>query len=273
MITFIQRCKKLPEGLLLLHSEGGYEMKRIVIIAILICVCTSLFGTTGMAKTDNRVRLNKTRVTIRNGSSVRLRLKNSKKNVKWSSEDTDIATVNTKGKVTGKRLGSITVTARAGKKKYRCRVTVITNIDSKRIKLTYQNDIFTKSLLPQIKEFQLPATGKVVRDKAAVKKLFGMVSKWKLTEAGAPRGVFANAPDTPPEKLLVGAPFSMVFCLKNKECIELQLSGGQVRLCRYDSPKRTNCTFTKLYEMPENSIAFIDAVCKVTEENRVVYFW
>ncbi len=57
--------------------------------------------------------------------------------------------------------------------------------------------------------------------------------------------------DTPPEKLLIGEPVSMIFCLKNKECIEMELSGGQVRISR------------------EDDIAFIDAVAKVVEENKV----
>ena len=246
-------------------------MKRIIMVTLFCCFFSLICCNMGMAKTDNKVKLNKTKVTIKNGTSVCLKLKNSKKKVKWSSEDADIATVNSRGKVTGKHLGSITITARAGKKTYKCKVTVKTNLVSDKIKVKYKNDVFTGSLLSQIKEFQIPSTGKVVRNKAAIKKIFSMFSVWKMSETTTPKGLFANTPDTPPEKLLIGAPVSMIFVLKNKECMEVEISSGQVRISKYDSLEKKNCTFVKLYDLLNYNTAFVDDVAEVAEENQVVY--
>lgn len=46
------------------------------------------------------------------------------KTVKWSTSNKKIATVSSKGKVTGKKAGTCTVTAKVGSKSYKCKVTV-----------------------------------------------------------------------------------------------------------------------------------------------------
>lgn len=49
---------------------------------------------------------------------------NNKKKVKWSSSNRMVAVVSKKGKVTGKKAGKATITAKIGKKKYKCKVVV-----------------------------------------------------------------------------------------------------------------------------------------------------
>jgi uncharacterized protein YjdB len=44
--------------------------------------------------------------------------------VKWSTSNKKIITVDKKGKVTAKKKGSATITAKAGTKSYKCKVTV-----------------------------------------------------------------------------------------------------------------------------------------------------
>lgn len=46
------------------------------------------------------------------------------KTVKWSTNNKKVATVSSKGKVTGKKTGACTVTAKVGFKSYKCKVTV-----------------------------------------------------------------------------------------------------------------------------------------------------
>lgn len=70
------------------------------------------------------VKLNKKTVTLTVGKSVTLKLKGTKKKAKWSSSKKSVATVNSKGKVTAKKKGTTTITAKIGKKKYTCKVTV-----------------------------------------------------------------------------------------------------------------------------------------------------
>lgn len=66
--------------------------------------------------------LNYSEVTLQVGKSKKLKLKNAKKKVKWSSSKTSVARVNSKGVVTATGIGKATITAKMGKKKYTCQV-------------------------------------------------------------------------------------------------------------------------------------------------------
>lgn len=71
----------------------------------------------------NPVKLNKTKVTLRKGKKVTLRMLGTKKKVRWSTSHKSIATVK-KGVVTAKKKGKATITATCAKKKYTCKITV-----------------------------------------------------------------------------------------------------------------------------------------------------
>ena len=72
------------------------------------------------------VKLSNTKKTMTIGSTYRLKVKNTKKTVKWTSSNPRVATVSSKGLVTAKKKGTTTITAKVGKKKLTCKVTVIT---------------------------------------------------------------------------------------------------------------------------------------------------
>ena len=76
------------------------------------------------SKKKAKVKLNKTRLTLRVGKTYKLKLKNNKKKIKWSSSKKKVATVSKKGKVKAKKAGTTRITAKVGKKKYVCKVTV-----------------------------------------------------------------------------------------------------------------------------------------------------
>ena len=76
------------------------------------------------SKKKAKVKLNKTRLTLRVGKTYKLKLKNNKKKIKWSSSKKKVATVSKKGKVKAKKAGTARITAKVGKKKYVCKVTV-----------------------------------------------------------------------------------------------------------------------------------------------------
>lgn len=80
------------------------------------------------------VKLNKSKLTLQTGKTSKLKLKNTKKKVKWSSKNKKVATVSSKGVVKAVSVGKTTITAKSGKKKYSCKVTVVMSDADKKIK-------------------------------------------------------------------------------------------------------------------------------------------
>lgn len=70
------------------------------------------------------VKINKKSLSIKVGKTYKLKVKGTKKKVKWSSSNKKVVTVSSKGVVKGKKAGKATVTAKVGKKKYKCKVKV-----------------------------------------------------------------------------------------------------------------------------------------------------
>ncbi|MBE6041829.1 MAG: hypothetical protein E7220_04830 [Clostridiales bacterium] len=96
------------------------RFNALIIIAVMLVVSV---GTTLNADAAS-MRLNKKKVTLTVGKSVTLKVKGTKKIVKWVSSNKKIVTVTKKGKVTARKKGAAIVTAKVGKKKLKCRVTV-----------------------------------------------------------------------------------------------------------------------------------------------------
>lgn len=75
--------------------------------------------------------------TLYVNESFMLSVKGTTKTVKWSSSNKKVATVTSMGKVTAKKKGTATITAKVGKKSYKCVVTVKTTALRKNIAVTY----------------------------------------------------------------------------------------------------------------------------------------
>lgn len=97
-------------------------LNPILSVVLIAALVVTLLPTHSAAA--GKVKLNKTNLTITVGKTQTLKLKNNKKKVTWSSNKKKVATVNQKGKVTAKKKGTATITAKVGKKKYKCKVTV-----------------------------------------------------------------------------------------------------------------------------------------------------
>ena len=98
-------------------------MKKLLtwlFVAMLTLTITPSVNT--QAKT--KIKLNKTSITLQKGKTYTLKLKGTKKKAKWISSKKTIATVTKKGKVTAKKSGTAVITAKIGKKKYKCKVKV-----------------------------------------------------------------------------------------------------------------------------------------------------
>lgn len=70
------------------------------------------------------VSLNKRSTSVYIGKTTQLKVKNYTGKIRWSSSNTSIATVSSTGKVKGKKAGTVTISARAGKKTLKCKVSV-----------------------------------------------------------------------------------------------------------------------------------------------------
>ena len=75
--------------------------------------------------------ISKKSYTIFVNKTYTLKIKGTTQKIKWSSSDKNIATVNSKGKVTAKKTGTATITAKVGKSKYTCKITVAESFDGK----------------------------------------------------------------------------------------------------------------------------------------------
>ncbi|MGN0467802.1 MAG: lectin-like protein [Acutalibacteraceae bacterium] len=75
-------------------------------------------------KSVDSVRFAQTSATVYYGSTKTLTVLNTTSKITWSTSNKAVATVSSKGVVTGKGLGSCTITAKIGSKSYKCKVTV-----------------------------------------------------------------------------------------------------------------------------------------------------
>ncbi len=109
---------------------GMFLIGLIFLTAVILLVTNRNTTYMNNAKKEvvTKVKLNKSKVTIKKGKSVDLKVtvtstKNNPK-VTWTSSNKKIAKVDSKGKVTGVSAGKVTITAKSGDKKDTCVVTV-----------------------------------------------------------------------------------------------------------------------------------------------------
>ncbi len=68
--------------------------------------------------------ISKKTLTMNKGEKYTLKTTGTKKKAKWTTSDKRIATVNSKGLVTAKKKGNVKITAKIGKKSYKCKIKV-----------------------------------------------------------------------------------------------------------------------------------------------------
>lgn len=113
-----------------------YAKKLMAMVMVMLLVVTMAAPATVSAAP---IRLNKSSVTVLVGKTYQLKVKGTKKKAKWSSSNKKVATVNSKGVITGKKAGTVKVTAKIGKKKYTCKVKVKVNKWTTSIKYQYDS--------------------------------------------------------------------------------------------------------------------------------------
>lgn len=69
-------------------------------------------------------KLSKKSATLKVGKTLQLKLNGTTQKVKWKSNKTSIASVNSKGKIVAKKAGKCIITATVSGKNYKCNITV-----------------------------------------------------------------------------------------------------------------------------------------------------
>lgn len=135
------------------------KITKIIVSALLIAsLAVTAVPVYSLAKA--KVKLNKTKITLYVGKTATLKLKNNKQKVKWSSSNKKVATVSSKGKVKGIKKGKATITAKVGKKKYTCKVTVkAKNTDTSRNTVPTQKPTAVPTGNPMPSPTQVPVAG------------------------------------------------------------------------------------------------------------------
>ena len=91
------------------------------------------------------IKLNKTKKYLVKGQTYKLKVSGTSKKVKWSSSKKSVATVSSSGKVTAKKKGTATITAKVSGKSLKCKVTVETpKINRKSLTLVEGNTFTLK---------------------------------------------------------------------------------------------------------------------------------
>lgn len=99
-------------------------MKRIICLIGIFSLLAGVFMDHDVAEAKAKPVLNKKTVTLTVGKKAILKLRNHNKKVRWSSSRKAVAVVSSRGVVTAKKAGNTRISARAGGRKYVCRVTV-----------------------------------------------------------------------------------------------------------------------------------------------------
>ena len=95
--------------------------KRLFVVLLSAVIMVTFFAPAAEAAP---IKLNKSKITVSVGETYKLRLSGAKKPPKWKSGNKSIVSVSKNGVVKGKSSGAATVSARVGRKVYKCRVTV-----------------------------------------------------------------------------------------------------------------------------------------------------
>ena len=105
------------------------QVKKVLCIKILfvLFLSFSLIGIKSFSvnvSANSTIKLNKTKMTLIVGERSKLKVKNTTKNVVWSSSNKKIVKVSKKGTIRGIKQGTATITAKVGNKKLTCKVKV-----------------------------------------------------------------------------------------------------------------------------------------------------
>ncbi|MFQ9515153.1 MAG: Ig-like domain-containing protein [Eubacterium sp.] len=167
-------------------------LKRVAICFMAVLAMTFVlpdFSGTAEIKGKTNAYLNYSWITLNAGSSMKLKVKGTSKKVKWKSSNKKIAKVNKKGKVTGKKAGKCTITAKVKGKKLKCKVTV-TGKAPKKVTAFKKTTLNVLGLKLDIHDVTYGTDGKVlISDNKGTYKVEVLNSSGKVTWKSSNTGV------------------------------------------------------------------------------------
>ena len=98
-------------------------MKRIKKLSVML-LCCLLLSVIAMPVSASAAKLNKKSISLNIGKTYTLKASGTKGKITWTSSKKSVATVSSKGVVKAKKKGAAVITAKYGKKKLTCKVTV-----------------------------------------------------------------------------------------------------------------------------------------------------
>lgn len=154
---------------------------------------TKIYKTVSVKVSPKTIKLNKTSVSVLAGTTTELKATvspsdSTDKTVNWKSSNTKIATVDSKGKVTGKAKGKATITATVkGAKDAKVTVTVTPPVAATSVKLNKTSATVSKGKTITLSATVSPSntTNKTVTWKSTNTKVAKVDSKGLVTAVGA----------------------------------------------------------------------------------------
>lgn len=158
-------------------------MKKTKKLFMMLLVCL-LVNMAVMPISASAAKLNKKRITLNVGKTYTLKTAGIKRKITWSSNKKSIATVSSKGVVKAVKKGTAVVTAKYGKKKLTCKVTVKQPVTS--IKLNKTSVTLKKGNKLTLKATVYPknANNRAVVWKSSNKKVATVSSKGVVKAVG-----------------------------------------------------------------------------------------
>ncbi len=177
--------------------------KKITTGILVVSLLCSLGADVKRADAAKKVQINKKKITLKVGQKKKLKVKFTKKKVKWSSSKKTVAAVSKKGVVKAKKKGKAVIIAKVGKKKYKCKVTVVNGKVGTQTDVPASTD--SQNVTPTLAPANSPSATDIGNAEQTTTEPGNTPTPTVSTEpigSAAPGGEVSPVPDTPEE--LVG---------------------------------------------------------------------
>ena len=152
--------------------------------ASIIFLMFMLLSVIAMPVSASAAKLNKTSISLNVGKTYTLKATGTKGKITWTSSNKSVATVSSKGAVKAKKKGTAVITAKYGKKKLTCKVTVKQPVKSIKLNKTSATLKKGKSLTLKATISPSSANNKAVTWSSSNKKVATVSSKGVVKAVG-----------------------------------------------------------------------------------------